>query len=90
MQSSGTLPFTGGKRRSALRRLATDGGNRWRYQREPRVVADITGKNHEVGLAQAYGTPLILITQDAPFEAPFNIRNLRMIEYARSAATGDI
>jgi hypothetical protein len=49
------------------------------------VVADITGKNpnvlHEVGLAQAYGKPLILITQDAPSEAPFNIRNLRMIEY---------
>jgi DNA-binding MurR/RpiR family transcriptional regulator len=43
--------------------------------RESRVViADITGKNpnvlHEVGLAQAYGKPLILITQSAPSEAP--------------------
>ena len=58
-----------------------------REVRESRVVlADITGKNpnvlHEVGLAQAYGKALILITQSAPSDAPFNIRHLRMIEYA--------
>ena len=58
-----------------------------REVRESRlVIADITGKNpnvlHEIGLAQAYGKALILITQTAPSEAPFNIRHLRMIEYA--------
>src|ERR1039458_9832705 len=49
------------------------------------VIADVTGKNPnvllEIGLAQAYGKTLILITQDAPSEAPFDIRHLRMIEY---------
>ena len=54
--------------------------------RESRViVADVTGRNPnvllEIGLAQAFGKVLILITQDPPSEAPFDIRHLRMIEY---------
>lgn len=57
------------------------------HVRESRLVlADITGKNgnvlNEVGLAQAYGKPLILISRDDPAEAPFNIRHLRILRYS--------
>jgi hypothetical protein len=49
------------------------------------VIADITGNNpnvlNEVGLAQAYEKPLILITQESPEIAPFNIRHLGIIRY---------
>lgn len=50
------------------------------------VLADITGGNpnvmNEVGLAEAFGKPLILITQDRPEDAPFNLRNLQLLKYA--------
>jgi hypothetical protein len=54
--------------------------------RESRLfIADITGNNpnvlNEVGLAQAHGKPLVLITQDDPETAPFNIRNLQLQRY---------
>ena len=50
------------------------------------VLADVTGKNpnvmNEVGLAEAFGKPLILITQDSPEDAQFNIRHLHLLKYA--------
>ena len=50
------------------------------------VVADITGNNpnvlNEIGLAQASLKALILISQDSPSDAPANIRNLRIVQYA--------
>jgi hypothetical protein len=50
------------------------------------VIADITGGNpnvlHEVGLAQAMGKPLVLLTQGAPERAPFNVRSLKLIPYS--------
>jgi len=49
------------------------------------AIADVTGNNpnvlHEVGLAQALGKPLILLSQDSPSSAPFNIRHLRILQY---------
>ena len=49
------------------------------------VVADITGNNpnvlHEVGLAQALGKPLVLLTQDPPESAAFNVRGFALIKY---------
>lgn len=49
------------------------------------VIADVTGNNpnvlNEVGLAQALGKPLILISQDPPSSAVFNIRHLRILRY---------
>ncbi len=49
------------------------------------VVADISGSNpnvmNEVGLAEAFGKPLILITRDNPESAPFNVRNLQLLKY---------
>lgn len=55
--------------------------------RESRVVVvDITGNNpnvlHEVGQAQTLGKPLIIITQDDPESAPFNIRSYPMSRYS--------
>jgi len=57
-----------------------------RRLRESRlVIADITGNNpnvlNEIGIAQALGKPLVLITQDNPESAPFNIRNLLLHTY---------
>jgi hypothetical protein len=50
------------------------------------VVADVTGSNpnvlHEVGLAQAYGKPLVLLTQETPDQAAFNVRSLTVLRYA--------
>jgi hypothetical protein len=50
------------------------------------VVADITGQNpnvlHEVGLAQAFGKPLVIITQDHDSEVPFNLRHIRFHRYS--------
>lgn len=50
------------------------------------VVADITANNpnvlNEVGLAEAFGKPLILISQDKREEAPFNVRNLYIHKYS--------
>lgn len=49
------------------------------------VVADVTGNNanvlYEIGIAQALGKPLILLSQDARAKATFNIRNLRILNY---------
>lgn len=49
------------------------------------VIADITGGNpnvlNEVGLAQAFGKPLVLMTQDEPINAPFNIRHFQILHY---------
>lgn len=49
------------------------------------LVADVSEPNanvyHEVGLAQASGKTLILLTRKQPPDAAFNIRGLRMIEY---------
>jgi hypothetical protein len=49
------------------------------------ILADITGRNanvfYELGLADAYGKPVIVITQDPPSEAPADIRHLEFIEY---------
>ncbi len=49
------------------------------------VLADITANNsnvlNEIGQAQALGKPLIIISQDAPEDAPFNIRGLRIHRY---------
>lgn len=57
-----------------------------RLIREARlVVADVTGNNanvlHEVGLAQALGKPLVLLTQDPPESAAFNVRGFTLIRY---------
>ena len=49
------------------------------------VIADVTGSNpnvlHEVGLAQALGKPIVLITQEEPEYAAFNVRSLTVIRY---------
>lgn len=49
------------------------------------VVADLTGNNpnvlNEVGLAQALGKPLILLSQDPASAAAFNVRHLRILRY---------
>ncbi len=49
------------------------------------VIADVTGSNsnvlNEIGQAQALGKPLVLITQDRPTEAPFNVRDLQIHHY---------
>lgn len=49
------------------------------------VVADITGSNpnvlHEIGQAQSLGKPLVIISQDDPQSAPFNVRSLRIHRY---------
>ena len=54
--------------------------------RESRVViADLTGLKanvlNEIGFAQALGKPLVLVTQDQPTDAPFNLRGLRILRY---------
>lgn len=49
------------------------------------IIGDITGRNpnvfYELGLADAYGKPVILITQDPPGDAPSDIRHLEFIHY---------
>jgi hypothetical protein len=49
------------------------------------VVADITGSNpnvlHELGQAQSLGKPLVIISQDKPQTAPFNVSSLRINSY---------
>ncbi len=49
------------------------------------VIADVTGGNpnvlHELGQAQSLGKPTIIISQDAPDSAPFNVRGLRIHRY---------
>lgn len=52
-------------------------------------IADITGNNpnvlNEIGQAQALGKPIILISQDSPNNAPFNIRSLQIKTYSKEA-----
>lgn len=49
------------------------------------IVADVTGNNpnvlNEIGQAQAFGKPLVLITQDRPTNAPFNVRDVKLHHY---------
>jgi hypothetical protein len=49
------------------------------------IIGDITGRNpnvfYELGLADAYGKPVILLTQDPPTEAPADVRHLEYIVY---------
>jgi hypothetical protein len=49
------------------------------------IIADLTGNNpnvlNEIGIAQAFGKPLVLITRGNPGEAPFNVRNLQIRKY---------
>ena len=49
------------------------------------VIGDITGRNpnvfYELGLADAYGKPVILMTQDPPTDAPADVRHLEYIVY---------
>ena len=54
--------------------------------RESRIViADVTGSNpnvlHELGQAQSLGKPIVIISQDDPRSAPFNIRGMRVHRY---------
>lgn len=52
-------------------------------------IADITGNNpnvlNEIGQAQALGKPIILISQDLPTNAPFNIQSLQIKNYSKDA-----
>ena len=52
------------------------------------VVADVTGSNpnvlNEIGQAQALGKPLVIISQDRPSGAPFNVRDLPVNQYSPS------
>ncbi len=49
------------------------------------ILGDITGRNpnvfYELGLADAYGKPVILMTQDDPGGVPANIRHLDFVVY---------
>ncbi len=52
-------------------------------------IADITGNNpnvlNEIGQALALGKPFILITQDSPESASFNIRSLTIKKYSKDS-----
>jgi hypothetical protein len=49
------------------------------------VIADVSGSNpnvfYEVGLAHAFGKPVIFLTQDDPASAPVDIRQFEFINY---------
>ncbi len=49
------------------------------------VIGDITGRNpnvfYELGFADAYSKPVILVTQDDAHEVPTDIRHLEFIRY---------
>jgi hypothetical protein len=49
------------------------------------IIADITGGNpnvfYEIGLAHAYGKPVIFLTQDDPKDAPVDVRRFEFIRY---------
>jgi hypothetical protein len=51
-------------------------------------IADVTGGRpnvlNEIGQAQALGKPIILISQESPEKAPFNIRNLQIKQYPKN------
>jgi hypothetical protein len=52
------------------------------------LLAEITSSNpnvfYEVGLAHAFGKPVIFLTQDDPSKAPVDIRQFEFIEYELS------
>jgi hypothetical protein len=52
------------------------------------ILADITGRNpnvfYELGMADAYGKKVILLTADPVEEAPSDIRHLEFIKYSLS------
>lgn len=52
------------------------------------IIADITGRNpnvlYELGLADAYGKRVILITQDSSEDVPTDIKHLEFIKYELS------
>jgi len=61
--------------------------------RESRIIiADLTDNNpnvlNEIGQAQTLGKPLILISQESPVNAPFNVRGLRIHKYDQQDLTG--
>jgi hypothetical protein len=49
------------------------------------IIGDVTGKNpnvfYELGIAQAFGKPVIFLTQDPPEQAPVDIRQFEFIGY---------
>ena len=55
------------------------------------VIADVSGCNpnvfYEVGLAHAFGKPVIFLTQDDPASAPVDIRQFEFIPYHLSRHT---
>ena len=56
------------------------------------VIADITGSRpnvlHEIGICQALGKPLVIITQDDPNDADFNIRTFQILRYNNNDLEG--
>ena len=54
------------------------------------VIGDITGRNanvfYELGLADAYGKPAILLTAEAVEDAPADVRHLEFVKYDLSNA----
>lgn len=50
------------------------------------ILGDITSANpnvfYELGLAHAYGKPIIFLTQEPPRDAPVDIRQFEFIEYS--------
>jgi len=49
------------------------------------LIADITSSNpnvfYEIGLAHAFGKPVIFLTQDAPSSVPVDVRQFEFIQY---------
>ena len=49
------------------------------------IIGDITSANpnvlYEIGLAHAYGKPVIFLTQDEPASAPIDVRHFEFIQY---------
>ena len=49
------------------------------------LLGDITGANpnvlYEIGLAHAFGKPVVFLTQDDPVDAPVDVRHFEFIHY---------
>jgi hypothetical protein len=49
------------------------------------VIGDVTAGNpnvfYEIGLAHAFGKPVIFLTQDSPINAPVDVRQFEFIQY---------
>lgn len=56
------------------------------------IIADVTGNNpnvlNEIGQAQAFGKPFVLITQDRPSSASFNVRDVQLNHYDPADLSG--